>query len=401
MMKNKILFVALFSLVGTILFGQKGYSFRREIKGIKDLWHSIPFPNDLYASFEKYPDFRILGITPKGDTVEAPYYFNTNTETVNSVKIGFNLLNQTHNSAGYFYTFETVKKTAINEIVLNFRDENFDWKVALEGSENDKDWFTILDNQRILGIKNEAVDYHYTTLHFPFAKYRYWRVCVKSAIKPDFIDAELHFQAVSEEKLITHAIKNTDIEQDKVKKRTLITLDLGEYLPVSYLKIAIKDTVDYIRNVHFYHLVDNDKPYFLPFNAGTLSSLEKNEYHFNAVFLKKCQITIDNYDNAPLTIGDITIKGNPFEFVARFTEPAQYYLYYGGKKRSMPHYDIENFKNNVPVIKTLLTLGNEEQLMPFDKVSEPFFKNKWWLWGIMLTIILVLGWQTFKMMQKK
>ena len=135
-MKNKILFVALFSLVGTILFGQKGYSFRREIKGIKDLWHSIPFPNDLYVSFEKYPDFRILGITPKGDTVEAPYYFNTNTETVNSVKIGFNLLNQTHNSAGYFYTFETVKKTAINEIVLNFRDENFDWKVALEGSEN-------------------------------------------------------------------------------------------------------------------------------------------------------------------------------------------------------------------------------------------------------------------------
>ena len=98
---------------------------------------------------------------------------------------------------------------------------------------------------------------------------------------------------------------------------------------------------------------------------------------------------------------NITVKGNPHEFVARFTESAQYYLYYGNLKGKIPHYDIENFKNNISTAKTPLTLGNEEQLLPVATPSEPFFKNKWWLWGIMLLIMLGLGSQTLKMMQKR
>jgi len=35
------------------------------------------------------------------------------------------------------------------------------------------------------------------------------------------------------------------------------------------------------------------------------------------------------------------------------------------------------------------------------QVIEPLFKNKTWLWTIMAVIILLLGWFSIKMMNKK
>ena len=401
MMKHKIWLVLIISLTSKIIFCQDGYAYRREIKGVKDVYHSIPFPNDLYKAFEKYNDFRILGITSKGDTVEAPYFFDTHETPSESGAIEFNLLNQSHNATGYFYTFEILNQTAINEIRLDFNDNNFDWKATLEGSNDQKDWFTILDNYRILGIKNDAVDYQYTTLRFPFAKYRYWRVCVKSATQPNFDKAYLNFKTTENKPYTTHNIKSTVIQHDKIKKQTLINVDLVDYVPISFLKIGINDKIDYIRNVHFYYQSDTTKPFRILTDANTVSSLDKNAYVFTPTFLKKIQIVIDNYDNVPLTITDITVKGNPHEFVARFTKSAQYYLYYGNPKGETPRYDIENFKNNISTAKTPLTLGSEESLLPAVTPSGPFFKNKWWLWGIMLLIMLGLGSQTLKMMQKR
>ncbi len=95
---------------------------------------------------------------------------------------------------------------------------------------------------------------------------------------------------------------------------------------------------------------------------GTLSSIEKNEFKFERSILQKLKISIHNFDNEPLTFDSITVKGYVHQLVARFKEPAAYFLTYGNKNATKPNYDIKRFVSKIPDSLTLLNLG-EEQLI--------------------------------------
>ena len=128
----------------------------------------------------------------------------------------------------------------------------------------------------------------------------------------------------------------------------------------------------------------------------------KNEFRFESTILQKLKISIYNHDNKPLTIDTITANGYVHELIVRFTEPATYFLTFGNKNALKPSYDIERFTLKVPNNLIPLNLG-EEQLIDKKEVfeKEPLFKNKNWLWAVMVVIILVLGWFSVKMIKSK
>lgn len=395
-----------------IVFCQTGYQYRREITGITDMWHVVSLPNTLLGRMDRFRDMndlRIMGFTEGGDTLEVPYILRLNTEQLETKDLDFTLLNQTHNEKGFFYTFSVATSSdkislnrPINTIKLEFENRNLDWKIDLEGSTNQKEWFTVLSNYRIMAIENEHTYYEFTTLHFPLAQYRFWRICVKSAIKPVFIKAQLNEVKKEEGKYEKVNIQNIDIQQDRRKKQTLIALDLGALSPASYLKIEVENKIDYVRPFSLHYTADTTITpiYWETVFLNNISSLEQNEFRFKTLTAQKIILTIDNQNNIPLKIGTISLKHNTPELIARFTEKAKYYLVYGNKNASQPHYDIENFQQNIPYNLSPVTLGKEEILIAAPKLFEPFFKNKLALWGIMLVIIAGLGWQTLKMMKK-
>lgn len=88
--------------------------------------------------------------------------------------------------------------------------------------------------------------------------------------------------------------------------------------------------------------------------------------------------------------------------IARFTEPATYYLVYGNSKANKPNYDIAKFPENIPTNTSPVKLS-EEKIIDKTEVSKqsPLFENKLWLWLIMAVIIVLLGWFTIKMINKK
>ena len=136
--------------------------------------------------------------------------------------------------------------------------------------------------------------------------------------------------------------------------------------------------------------------------SGIFTSIEKNELTFESTRLQQVRITIENNDNAPLKLENITAKGLVYQLVGRFSEPADYFLYYDNNSISQPNYDINRFTNKIPETLTDLKLGEPVVL---KKVSEtettaPLFENKLWLWAIMLLIIGLLGYASLKMLKK-
>ncbi len=386
------------------------YNYQQELQGITDTWHTITLPDELFAQTNaQLSDVRIFGITSK-DTVEAPYLLQQTTEKVNTNKVKFKQLNTASNSSGHYVTFEVPTKESINRIATNFQQTNFDWKIKLEGSQNQQEWFTILEDYRILSIKNQATNFQFTDLTFPDAKYRYYRIQIKSKEKPTLQTANLLKREVTPGSFRSHSIKNKTITENKKAKQTEIDIDLGMPVSVSHLKLDVQNKFDYYRPITIKALTDSLKTKegtrysYRTIANGTLHSMEARGFSFSPTVVQKLKVIIRNQDNQPLNISGISAKGYLHKLVARFTEPGNYLLVYGNKKARAPQYDIQRFVNNIPATTTELTLSKREKIdkshLPETVVTKPLFENSIWLWGIMIFIILLLGGFTMSMLRK-
>lgn len=396
-------------LICSYSYGQiEQYQFKRELKGITGKWHKVVLPDEIFGKVSgNLSDIRIFGITANNDTIEAPYLLRLTTEKVSSNDVRFKTLNTSHNKKGYYFTFEIPTKESINQIKLDFKQQNFDWRLKLEGSQNLQEWFTVIEDYRILSINNELTDFQFTNISFPNSRYRFFRLLIKSKENPDLIDAKVSQYELTDGDYRIYPFNKNNISENKQSKQTEIEIDLQLPVSVCYIKIGIKDTYDYYRPVTIKCLADSFKTEqgwkysYRTLASGILNSLEENEFKFTSTILQKLKIIIHNRDNQHLTIDTIKVKGYVHELVARFTQPASYFLTYGNINARKPKYDIDRFTNKIPETLTRVEFGDEQTIEKEGiLMTEPLFKNKSWLWIIMTVIILVLGWFSIKMIRK-
>ena len=385
------------------------YAFKRELQGITNTWHKIALPEEIFGKVTTgFNDIRILGLTDSNDTIEASYMLQLKKEKVVRTEVDFKLLNTTHNEQGYYFTMEVPTEEPVNELKLNFKQDNFDWLLSLEGSQNQQEWFSVVDDYRILSIKNPETNYQFTKVTFPNTKYRFFRFQIRSKEKPDLLYAKIALNKVANGSFNQYTITKMESFENKAQKLTVVEVSLKSPVPVSSINIDIKNTFDYYRPVNISYLADSIKTEqgwkyrYQYLTSGTLSSIDKNEFVFESTILHKLKIVIQNQDNTPLTIAAITPKGYVHELIARFTEPATYFLSYGNKQAARPDYDIDRFTSKIPDKLVALSLG-KEQLVVKNEVftNRPLFKNKNWLWAIMSLLIVVIGWFSIKMIRTK
>lgn len=409
-MRTKTTLIYLLLLLCSSSFGQfNQFGYKRGIIGVKDQWHKIVLPNEIFGKMEPdLADIRIFGLTLNKDTIEAPYILRLATEKISQKDVAFNLINQSKNEKGYYFTLEVPGENPINQLKLEFEQQNFDWRLTLEGSQNQQEWFSIIESYRILSIKNEIADFQFTKVTFPGSKYRYFRIHIDSVKKPELISAKISLNEIINGEFRKYSINSTKVEEDRQNQKTIINIDLKSSVPVCKLKIAVKDKFDFYRPVTIKYLTDSIqtergwKFNYSTLASGTLNSFEKNEFKFNSSVLRQIKIIIENQDNQSLQIDSVVVEGYIHEIIARFTEPATYFLAYGNRLASKPHYDIDRFADKIPTTLIHLKLSDEQLIQKGVVMKKPpLFQNKIWLWAIMGIIIVLLGWFSLSMIRKK
>jgi Protein of unknown function (DUF3999) len=407
--KIKIILSFLFVFVYFFSYGQmQEFNYKRTLETAHDQWHRIILPDEIFGKINtSFSDLRIFGITKNNDSITAPYIFEIASEKIVDTGVAFKIINQTQNAKGFYFTFQLNEAKTINQIKLDFKQEDFDWRINLEGSNNQQEWFTIVKDYRILSIRNELTSYRFTTISFPDAGYRYFRLFLNDNTKPVLLSAKISKQEITEGKYKVYPVTELMNKEEKENKQSVIALSLSMPVPVSWLKVYVHDKIDYYRPVSVRYLADSFKTEngwmynYIELASGTLNSIEKNEFKFDGKICKKLQLLIDNGDNQPLNIDSLQVKGFEYTLMTRFTEPADYFLVYGNSNAAKPSYDIEKFAEKVPGTTAALSLGNE-QIIEKGSITKasPLFQNKLWLWSIMAVIIVVLGWFSVKLMRK-
>lgn len=389
-------------------YGQMAqYTYKRQVKGVSQPWHSLRLPNTVFGkTTQNLADIRIFGVTATNDTVEAPYLLNVSKKTKVTKPVAFTTLNTAYNTNGYYVTFNVPTNEPINQIALAFKQQNFNWQATLAGSQDQKEWFTVLEKQRIVSVKNEQTDFYATTLRFPSTKYRFFRLHIHSEEKPTLTAATLTQHSTTKATFTPYRIKKISVKNREQSQQTEITVALQQPSRVSRIQLVFSDTFEYYRPITVAYAADSvstaqgQRYNYRTLLHGTLNSLQENNFTFSSTTLQKLKITIHNQNNQSLTLDTVYVQGYVHSLTARFTEEADYFLAYGNATATRPQYDIARFAAQIPKTLTPLSLGDELVIENMEtQVTAPLFKNKAWLWVSITAVVLLLGWFSIRMIR--
>lgn len=384
------------------------FQYKRKILGIEKEWQKIDLPLDIHEkTVGNVNDVRIIGIKNKKDTIEIPFLLSD--EIPPNESINFNIINTSKSGGEYFFTLESKKPKEINEINLKFGNDNFEWKADLQGSNDLINWFEILNEIRLVGLKNEEANFQFSKLKFAKSKFRYYRTIIRTNVLPNLISATYVEYSRKIEEFQKIQVINLKTQQNSLKKQTIIEAELNFKCPINNLKLELDKPTDYLRNIKIeyeeilYNKKRNPTNIFQTAYYGSISSLKNNEVSFENIICKKIRITINNADNQALKIKNIELFGPKSVIIARFQNPTlEYYLLYGNPKISKPNYDIINFSDKIPVEISKSELGKEEinlQLLETNKTAFNF--SKYLIWCILFIILLVVAWFSIQMLKEK
>ena len=384
------------------------YRYKRNLNGITDQWQALTLPSEVFGKLQSdLSDVRIYGTKGK-DTIEVPFIIKENTATKTEQEVKYQLINKVAGKDGYLITLVPETNTPINKIDLQIGQQNFDWLVRLEGSNDNNNWYTLLNNYRITGIKNQSISYQFTTLNFDNAQYRYYRIFFNSKEQPKVESAKISKLGITNEKTRSTQIVSFNSVNDQKLKQTIIDVKLKNAVPIVKIALDVLSNTDYYRPIKIECVADSFKISgkqnynYLLLNEGFLTSIEKPEFDFKSPFTDRIKITIQNNDNQPLTIKNIVVKEAQYELVARLADTSYHYaLYYGNNKVSAPIYDLANF--NQKISATIKPVVLDQEIKNPDlliKADHSLVKNTYWLWALVTIAVVVLAYFAVRMLRE-
>jgi len=397
-----------FILISTSCFTQiDEFKYSQKLLDITDTYHKIVIPQYLFENVkDDFSDIRIYGIGTKADTIEVPYFLKVDSENDQRVKLPGKVIDKSFTSEGYYYTIKFNGEPLINRMYVEFESTNFNKLLRLEGSYDQKKWFTINDSNRVVAIENEMTNYNFSTLSFDDVKFLYYRIFVPDSIDLGIKGVYSYLFSSSNTPLIEYELKEFHSNIDPSKKQTVVDFDLEKRVPLSELEVSVLDTFDFYRNINLQIVSDSTqseegwKYHYSTIYRGVLSSLNEQTLKIRDNKSSKFRLIIYNLDNEPLNIDMVTAKGRQHEIICRFTKPGEYSIYYGRPNANSPQYDLKLFDDKLPQNLKELSLGPIVSLnKQGDDTMQYFFASKIVLWIIMVTVVLILGGFSLKMLR--
>ncbi|MBC7845901.1 MAG: hypothetical protein H7Y10_05370 [Flavobacterium sp.] len=349
--------------------------------------HKIILPAEIRSlSKEELGDFRILDA--KG--IEVPYYiFQGNNQINYSSFSEFKILSKIAIPKSKTTIVFENPKASIDEIVLSITNSDVTKSYSISGSNNQKEWFGLVNNSLLNGLENSEATSVYKTISLPLTSYRYLKIEFndKKTLPINVLKIGFFTNKTSNPKMEEIFPKSIRIAQFSSPKNTRFYINFNRPQIVNQIDFTITSPNLFQRNAQIFvnkkrQMNQKSAPFPEMIFAFEMSSNQKNTFSIPQLFEKECFIEIENKDNQPLTIAKIHFFQNQVAVITDLKANEKYTVTTGNQKLYSPEYDLENFKdsmnNNLPEVK-MYDIKHDTSPKRNNQ-DKSFWQQSWFMW---------------------
>ncbi|SBW01104.1 conserved exported hypothetical protein [uncultured Dysgonomonas sp.] len=255
---------------------------------------------------------------------------------------------------------DNTKLDDISRFYIFIRSADVNKYASVRGSNDLSQWYIVKQKTHIYNLEHKADNNEDALLlDIPQGNYKHYEIMIEndqnSPLKilrvGNYASSNIYGQ-FSEINL------GRFIAKDSINKKTYISFpDLQDTYKINRLEISVQSDAHYLRHVL---LSDTINKKSLKFD---LSSKTDNSFIVDYFPLgKHTFIAIENNNNLPLDIVSIKVYGLNRYLCAYLEKGEKYYLEVGMRYKSSPDYDIDHFKNDIPVDLPIVKTENLSQI---------------------------------------
>ncbi|WP_162054946.1 DUF3999 family protein [Pontibacter pamirensis] len=304
---------------------------------------------------------------------------------------------------------ENTDKRKIDNISLLIKNADVQKQVRLSGSDDRENWFVLKAQDVLHTLNSTESTARLRLLEFPLNDYRYLRLQLNDSSSAPLNILQAGYYDTQTETGQYTAIPVQQVTRTDSARYTYIRLQFAGPAYPEQLDMNITSPALYLREG--YVIAGKATPTRKRKRRRRLSETEPVRVNFtlnaNAparIALPRRQvqeltIVIDNADNPPLQIADIT----PLQFnrylVANLEANETYTLYFGDKDAAAPLYDLEFFSDSIPSDLPVLMTTNIHTVTERQQATG-WNASKFLLWAAIGVVVAGLGYMTVRMLRE-
>ncbi len=360
-----------------------------ELSAIRvDGLHKIKVPHTIRSySKQDISDLRIWD--SKGN--QTPYFvYPGDQETEISNFSEFEIISKTNipdTSATYIFKNPNDK---IENAVLSIANYQGYKRYSLQGSNDQKQWFGLVNSQNLYAIKSTTKTSVYKVINFPLCSYKYLKIIFDDS---NSLPINLLKIGTANTKLIKSpseeiSVMTTNISELTSEKKTRIHVVFENPEIINQVSFNVIEPKLYNRKARMYTLKTRkvkhqEETYEQQISTFAIRSDATNHFPVSSFFEKEVYIEIENQDNPKLTFSSVEFFQTPLYVAADLKQNETYTVSSGDIKLNKPNYDISYFKNhiseNLPEVNIVSVNYNQDEGSEL-KENIPFWQQSWFMW---------------------
>ncbi len=375
----------------------------------QSLWKADIQPIEKKGYYNIEIDQRIIAKSAISDLSDLRIYNSKNKEIPYFLR-AVSPIHEVNRFESYSLT-QNIEKDSLNIIVVdNTKQENIsnfyifirraevNKYASVRGSNDLLQWYIVKQKTHIYSLGNKQDNNEDTLLlDFPQGNYKYYEVTIQNDQKsPLKILRVGNYERSDVYGQFSEINFGRFVVKDSINKKTYISFpDLQDTYRINRLEIFVQSDAHYLRHVLLSDTINKRKFKF------DLSSKTDNTFILDCFPLgKQTFIAIENNNNLLLNIASIKVYGLNRYLCAYLEKDEKYYLQVGLRYNSSPNYDIDHFRNDIPVDLPIVKTDNLSQIniaiaAPADRqpslIEKPLF-----LWAVIILIGILLTFVCYK-----
>ena len=293
---------------------------------------------------------------------------------------------------------ENISGHAINNLLLFIKNMDASRSVSLTGSDDSIHWFIIKENIYLQNTFSNDGDNIVNTLSFPNSNYRYFQLTIlgENVIPFRIIKAGIYKEDILYGKYVALP-KPVIIQKDSLYKKSYVQVKFDDSYQINKIIIEADGPKYFKRNIS---IINKNQSYYDDIADGYLVSDSINNFPIN-IKTSRLSLIINNQDNTPLKISSVSAFQLNISLITYLQPGKSYNIYFGDSTATAPIYDLQFFKDTLEKNPVNLLMGGIEKNTEIKNTSNASSSNSTlMLWLIIIAVLIVLSFFTFKMMKE-